>query len=84
MITRDDWLKAMQDALQQQPAADGFTVAELVAQAGLTNNDHSRAKIRHFLRTEIAAGNVIGQMGRRPSITGHLVAVPVYVPTKTT
>lgn len=64
-----------------QPKDDGFTVQELVTEAGLPLSKYTREKIRAFLKIEIASGRVQSRMGRRAGIAG-LVAVPVYVPVK--
>lgn len=80
-------MTALTDALRAAltiPTPEGFTVAELVAQAGLPMTDHARTKIRRFLSGEIASGRVVAQIGRRQSITGHPVATPIYLPVAST
>jgi hypothetical protein len=77
-----DLITALQAATTQS-TTDGFTVTELIAQVGLSLNDNSRRKVRKFLQGEIAAGRVTSKIGLRPSITGHAVATPVYVPVET-
>lgn len=71
---------ALRAALGTKPTAEGFTVAELVTQAGLPFTDRARLKIRTFLHGEIASGRVVAKMGRRLGISGNPVAVPIYLP----
>lgn len=75
-------VEAIQAALAT-PQQDGFTVVELIAQAGLPASDHSRAKVRAFLKAEIVAGRVTSRIGRRVSIAGVPVAIPIYLPVRT-
>ncbi len=65
-----------------QPTSDGFTIVELVEKSGLSATNHSKEKIRRYVRAEITAGRLVAQMGRRPSISGHPVAVPIFLPVK--
>lgn len=76
-----DLISSLQSALATPPSKDGFTVVELCEKVGLDhNNNHNRDKVRKFIRVEIAAGRLIGKMGHRPSITGNVTAVPVFLP----
>lgn len=76
-----DLITSLQAALSKSNS-EGYTVRELAAQAGLEVTERNQNKIRAFLKSEIAAGRIVGKVGRRMNISGILAACPVFVPVE--
>lgn len=73
-----DLISSLQSALLK--TTDGYTVKELIDQAGLQLTERNLYKVRAFLKSEISAGRLVGKVGRRMNINGVLAACPVFVP----
>ena len=72
-ITREEWIKALEDIQLKMPAEDGMTRQELAEALGLSPNATGQ-RLRELHRS----GRLRAGHGTRAAIDGRRMVVPVY------